>query len=247
MELLKWLKGSPAVSSESRPTLLLIVVSGKIYSWDGRQVELRGGSGVVHCVAQYKGAVFGGEIGSISNYASGINLNHPTPIAERGSVTALCLHDKTLYDASAEGGRFEIKRALIGDLICVRPRPIIALVSHNGVLYDGGLYGVFETATSREISDMPCDAMCSHNGQLYVALDRNIFDVELDEPVYQASARVTALCSYRDRLLHADFGGGIWDSMDQRLIVSYEAIDKVRGRKSKTQAASCLLQSRGLT
>ncbi len=245
MGLFKWLTGS-GTSKASPHDPLLMVVTGKIYSWDGRRVELRGGSGVVNCLAQWRGAVYGGELGTISNYASGLDLNHPVPVAERGSVRALCLHDETLYDGSTVDKRFEIRKALVGDLVSERPGPISSLASHASTLFDGGEYGVYETLTSRQISDAPCDGLCSLDGRLYMASGRSIREADSGQVVGRGSGRLTALCSYSGRLVHSDFGGGIYDTLGGHLIVSYDAIDKVRGRQSKTQAASCLFQAHGL-
>jgi len=237
------------VSASTCHDPLLIVVSGKIYSWDGRRVELRGGSGVVHCLVQYRGAIFGGELGGIANYASGLDLNSPLTVRERDSTTALCVHDGNLFDASRkDNNHWEIRNTMTDELVGERSHPVLALASHAGTLYDGGGYGVHETKTSRKASDLVCDAMCSHNDRLYIASVTTIRDLNTGEPVGRAQGdEVTALCSFEGQLIHADLGLGIWETLSQRPIVSYDTIDKVRRRKSKTMAAACIVQAHGLT
>jgi len=217
--------------------ILLMVVVGKIYFWDGRKVRKAGGSGYANSIAEHNGEIFEGSIGGIRKFSSVHDEYIGELIREKDSVLALCSHDGFLYDAiggSPDDVRYEIHETLTDKLVATRENSIRALVSHNGKLYDGGWYGVYETFANTKISDRFCETLCSHDGILYdagmVLGVYNTFTGELVAERTMPAHNIHALCSHNGMLLDAAEGRreGIRDTLNDRIVLTYDKFRKAR-------------------
>ena len=155
---------------EADDKIILMLIMGYVYSWDGEKLRELGGSGRALDICVHEGILFEAEPAGVIDHSTGDFLS----IEREGWVQAVCSHRGKLYDASGSrevGPRTKsyIYDTLADKLIAERKGRTMALCSHDGKLYDGSLdYGVYETFTNTRITDRPTlTVLCSHDGKLY--------------------------------------------------------------------------------
>lgn len=228
--------------------VLLIACMGQVFSWDGRRTEHVGGSGYASCLAECAGELYEGGIGAIRKFSSTRNPHVGKKLADVESCVALCTHEGALIHATngaPDKPLYEIRETMSGNLLAERDNEINAMTVHNGVLCDGGEYGVCETNSGRRLYQDPCSALASLSGSLYAASRGAIYDVLSGTEVFSVFTfsdcdpdftmrSISSLCSHKGRLLAALPGASsswIVDALGHSICVDWaQAYSKVRGR-----------------
>lgn len=243
--------GKRITRADPNKDVLLMVVVGNVYSWDGYQVRKAGGSGVTNCIAEHKNEIFEGTIGGVNRFTPEESEYIGEGVAEGRSVMAMCSHNGVLYDAtpgSPGDERNEIHETLTDKLVATRDNPIRALASHKDKLYDGGWYGVCETFTGKKISDKSCESLCSNGSNLYTLEPARIIDVFSGKEVAAISGMGMGhgMCLHNYHLVDADYHG-IRDTLKNELILTYDKLTRARGRRSPVQSVPNMISVNGLT
>ncbi len=218
--------------------VLLMVIIGNVYSWDGYKARRAGGSGFTNCIAENKNEIFEGTIGGVCKFTTLDNKYIGETVAEGRSVMAMCSHEGVLFDAtpgSPDDESDEIYETLADKVVAKRESRIRALASHDGVLYDGGWYGVCETFSGKKVSNEMCEELCSQGGNLYSASSIRVLDVLSGKEVAQSRNfwPVHGMCQYNYTLVDAVQDKGIRDTMEDEIILPFEELTAARGKRDQ--------------
>ncbi len=204
--------------------ILLMVYLGKVFSWNGQKVREIGGGGCAHTVREHENELYEGGIAGVNKLVSNRDTSKIIWIRDRENLSSLCSHYKILYDASNGPpfeGNYEIHETLSNKLISTRENQIKALVSHNNKLYDGGLYGIYETLADIKISDRPCETLCSFNGILYNGGENGVFNTLSEEKIASTKYPICSLCSYNSKLIDAGLHSFVRDTLSGKPVLYY--------------------------
>lgn len=252
MGFLDKLFGKSRSMEDRNKDVLMMTVIGNVYSWNGHQVRKAGGSGFTNCIAEYKNEIYERTIGGVNKFTPEESEYIGEGIAEGRSVIAMCSHDGILYDAtpgSPRDERNEVHETLTDELVATRDRPIRALSSHKGKLYDGGWYGICETFTGEKVSEESCESLCSNGNNLYAVIPTGIIDVFSGKEVAQIRGMgiVHGMCLHNYRLVDAEKHHGIRDTLKDEIILTYDALTIARGKRSPIQQVPNMISVNGLT
>ncbi|MFH1053582.1 MAG: hypothetical protein V1740_04175 [Candidatus Woesearchaeota archaeon] len=212
---------------------LLMGIAGHVYGWDGVKLRKVGGSGNVYGIAFINGTVYEAGIGGIARFALKKSSYQPEVLGKREVADLVCLHHGEVYGAdngkpTQDAPNHEVFWTLNDSVIARRDSKILALCSHQGKLYDGGEYGLFDTLSNEKISGEPCEALCSHKGHLFKLYAGSVYDFRVGEEKFFESLLIS-LCSHNGVLLGSLKCRGVINIEDQIPIISGKDIAIAKG------------------
>lgn len=222
--------------------VLLIAVGGSVVAWDGHTARNVGGDGFTKYISKngtgvYQGGTDGIKLAYlIENYSEKI---------KDANITALDSYKHNLYYAAKHipgQKQYEIHKKVRdgSEMLARRSKPVQAITIHNNRPYDGGSYGIYDTISGNQISDLECSALCSA-GSLYAGAD-GIYEIIdpsgliKEEKVVDRDSRVIAMCERQGKMLDATRRGPITESLTGKVVVDYKTILDTLGDTSKKGA-----------
>jgi len=226
---------------------VLMLITGNVFSWDGRKVRELGGTGSGLCLCIHNDQLIEGATGGVLNYNTG-------EMYEReGFVQAVCSNRGAIYDSVivCSGGAEEesiIRVTSTNEVVARRRTAVMSLCSHGGLLYDGSHgFEVHETLSGKLVTE-ECDAnvLCSHKGHLYAGGSMGvIFDVLEGRPVVRREYRIWGMCSLGGRLYDSSEYGGVYETLTGRKVLGYGHIKHPR-RQEVTSIGSMIVSENKL-
>jgi len=212
---------------------VLLLISGNVFSWDGRKVRELGGTGLGLCLCIHNDQLIEGGTGGVLNYNTGETYERD------GFVQAVCSHRGVLYDSVIEHRDEDKKQSIIREtitnkVVVKRRGAVMSLCSHGGLLYDGSYGFEVHDTMSGKLVTKECDAnvLCSHKEHLYAGGSNGIvFDVLEGHPVVRRGYRIWGLCSVRGCLYDSSEYGGVYETLTNRKVLDYARIKHPRKRE----------------
>jgi hypothetical protein len=119
----------------------------------------------------------------------------------------LCIHNGKLCYGEKQSGLPSDITAVIDfvsrETMTIVEREVKKLISHNGVLYDAGSYGLYETMDNYQVLEDRIWNVCSHQGKLFCSTRNAVINVSDNSRTEHdlKEELILDMCSYDGKLL----------------------------------------------